>query len=90
MIETDVLQEQFTKAINTPGYSIVIYDDNVNTFEHVMRCLVCYCEHEFNQAEQCAYIIHYKGKCSVKDGTLSELEPICGALQEQGLRAKIE
>lgn len=69
---------------------IVLYNDDVNTFEHVIHCLMKYCEHEMHQAEQCAMIVHYNGKCGVKSGSYEELKPICEALLEKGLSAKIE
>jgi ATP-dependent Clp protease adaptor protein ClpS len=70
--------------------SIVLYNDDVNTFDHVIRCLMRFCGHELTQAEQCALIVHNNGKCSVKGGTYEELEPICTALLDRGLSAKIE
>jgi ATP-dependent Clp protease adaptor protein ClpS len=70
--------------------SIVLYNDEVNTFDHVIKCLVKYCEHSAIQAEQCAWITHYKGKCQVKTGSFEQLRPKCEALLEQGLSAFIE
>jgi len=70
--------------------SIVLYNDNVNTFDHVINCLMRYCGHELTQAEQCALIVHNNGKCSVKSGSFEELEPVCTALMEKGLSATIE
>ena len=69
---------------------IILYNDEVNTFEHVIKCLVKYCKHEFMQAEQVAFLVHTKGKCDVKHGSLIDLSPICAALQENDLDAKIE
>ena len=69
---------------------IVIYNDDVNTFEFVIACLVKYCRHEPHQAEQCAHIIHFNGKCEVKRGEYFFLKPICVALTDKGLKAKIE
>lgn len=68
---------------------IVIYNDDVNTFDHVIATLIRICSHTPEQAEQCALIIHYKGKCTVKTGELQELEPQCSALLEAGLSAEI-
>ena len=70
--------------------SIVLYNDDVNTFEHVIDSLVEICEHNLLQAEQCAYLVHYKGKCAIKAGTFEALEPLCTALLDRGLSAKIE
>ena len=59
------------------------------TFDHVIECLVKICEHTYIQAEQCAYIVHYSGKCVVKTGSLEELIPKCTALLEAGLSAEV-
>lgn len=69
---------------------IILYNDDVNTFEHVIDSLVEICEHNLLQAEQCAYLVHYKGKCAIKSGTFDALEPLCTALLDRGLSAKIE
>lgn len=68
---------------------IILFNDDVNTFEWVIDCLMKYCGHDSIQAEQCAYIVHYKGKCAIKEGTMEELKPICEALLEKGLSAEI-
>ncbi len=73
-----------------PVRELVLHNDDVNTFEHVIDCLVEICGHDPIQAEQCAWIVHYKGKCSVKRGTFDNLEPRCTALQDRGLSADIE
>ena len=78
------------KQLLAPTQSIVLYNDDINTFDHVIECLIRYCKHSLNQAEQCATIVHYNGKCSVKNGSYDELKPICEALLENGLSAKIE
>jgi ATP-dependent Clp protease adaptor protein ClpS len=69
---------------------LILYNDDVNTFDHVIDVLVKYCKHEVTQAEQCAYIVHYNGKCQIKRGTFKNLKPICEAILEAGLTAKIE
>ncbi|MBL4705843.1 MAG: ATP-dependent Clp protease adaptor ClpS [Flavobacteriales bacterium] len=69
---------------------IVLYNDDVNTFDFVIDQLVKYCKHQPIQAEQCAYIIHHNGKCHVKSGTFEELRPVCTALLDHGLTAEIE
>ena len=70
-------------------HEIILYNDDVNTFDHVIECLVKICEHTYIQAEQCAYIVHYSGKCTVKTGLLEELVPKCTALLEAGLSAEV-
>lgn len=69
---------------------IVLFNDDVNTFDHVIETLVTVCEHTHLQAEQCAIIVHYKGKCTVKSGSYEELEPRCSKLLDAGLSAEIQ
>jgi ATP-dependent Clp protease adaptor protein ClpS len=70
-------------------HEIILYNDDVNTFEHVIECLIAICDHNVLQAEQCAYLVHYTGKCAVKSGTLEDLVPRCSALLEKGLSAEV-
>ncbi|GAQ48258.1 ATP-dependent Clp protease adaptor ClpS [Flavobacterium psychrophilum] len=81
--ETDVLEYV---AINN---EIVLFNDDVNTFDHVINTLIRVCHHEELQAEQCALLVHYKGKCVIKTGTFDELKPQCSSLLEAGLSAEI-
>ena len=69
---------------------IILYNDDVNTFEYVINILVKFCKHSVEQAEQCSYIVHYSGKCSVKSGMIDELKPICLNLLDAGLTAEIK
>jgi len=69
---------------------IVLFNDEVNTFDHVIDMLVGVCDHTAIQAEQCSLIVHYKGKCNVKTGEYKDLEPRCTALLEAGLTAEIQ
>ena len=68
---------------------IVLYNDDVNTFDHVIDTLISICNHTSEQAEQCAILVHYKGKCTVKTGSFGELKPQCTQLLEAGLSAEI-
>jgi len=68
---------------------IVLFNDEVNTFDHVIESLVDVCKHSYEQAEQCSLLVHYKGKCTVKTGTYEELEPQCTQLLKAGLSAEI-
>jgi ATP-dependent Clp protease adaptor protein ClpS len=79
----DVLDE-----IGTPA-ELLLFNDDVNTFDHVIECLVRICKHEPVQAEQSALIVHFKGKCCVKKGEHSELAAMCQALCDEGLSATI-
>lgn len=70
--------------------NLVVWNDEVNTFEWVIETLVEICEHSHEQAEQCAYIIHYQGKYAVKNGIYDDLKPMCDAITERGIGATIE
>ena len=70
-------------------YSLVVFNDEVNTFDHVIDTLIEYCDHTYEQAEQCTVIIHFKGKCAVKNGDFEELAPIRKAITGRGISAEI-
>ena len=69
--------------------SIVVFNDDVNTFDHVIESFVEVLSHSPEQAEQCAWIIHTKGKCKVKQGDYELLVPLCSAILERGISAEI-
>lgn len=85
-IQEDVLVEE---AIGL-SHEIVLHNDDVNTFDHVIDTLIRVCKHDDLQAEQCAILVHYTGKCGVKTGSYKELEPQCTALLDAGLSAEIQ
>ncbi|MBD0834743.1 ATP-dependent Clp protease adaptor ClpS [Aestuariibaculum suncheonense] len=68
---------------------IVLYNDDVNTFDHVIETLIYACDHTAEQAEQCSIIVHYNGKCTVKTGAYDDLKPRCSMLLDAGLSAEI-
>jgi ATP-dependent Clp protease adaptor protein ClpS len=68
---------------------LVVFNDDFNTFEHVIDTLIRVCRHTVEQAEQCTWIIHHKGKCTVKHGALTELKPMRDAICEAGIDARI-
>ena len=70
--------------------NLVVHNDEFNTFDHVINTLIKVCKHDAHQAEQCTYIIHYKGKCSVKNGSLNELKPMKDGVTDAGISATIE
>ncbi|MDA3881787.1 MAG: ATP-dependent Clp protease adaptor ClpS [Bacteroidales bacterium] len=72
------------------NYTMLLYNDDYNTFDHVIDCLVSVCDHDSIQAEQCAYIVHYTGKCDIKQGSFSELKPMKEKLIESGLSVVLE
>lgn len=84
-IQEDVSVAELEHRMN----EIVLYNDEVNTFDHVINTLIYACEHTPEQAEQCSLIVHYKGKCTVKTGAYDELEPRCSMLLDAGLSAEV-
>jgi len=84
-VQEDILVEEQIGINN----EIVLYNDDVNTFDHVIDTLIRVCNHIPEQAEQCAILVHYKGKCTVKTGSFEELKPQCTQLLEAGLSAEI-
>lgn len=88
-VQEKVLEEISVKESVKESNQIVLYNDEVNTFDHVIDSLVAACEHSPLQAEQCSLIVHYNGKCTVKTGDLKDLKPRCSKLLEAGLSAEI-
>jgi ATP-dependent Clp protease adaptor protein ClpS len=83
-IETDVLDmlgEQF---------NLIVWNDDINTFDWVIKTLIDVCGHEYEQAEQCAMFIHFKGKYVVKSGDFDILKPMCDAITDRGIGATVE
>ena len=81
--------EKKNKKDLSKSFEIILFNDDVNTFDYVINKLVTICGQTLEQAEQCTYIVHYSGKCSVKTGTFDELKPICLKLLDAGLTAEI-
>lgn len=77
------------QEVTARNNEIIVYNDDVNTFDHVIETLMRVCEHTAEQAEQCSLIIHYNGKCTVKTGLITKLKPQCTQLLEAGLSAEI-
>jgi len=80
--DTDVLDEEL--------HNLIVWNDDVNTFDWVIESLVDVCDHNPLQAEQCALIIHHKGKCGVKKGSFDDLRPKAEALLDRGIQATID
>lgn len=78
-----------SKEATSLNYEIIVYNDDVNTFDHVIDTLIRVCDHTPEQAEQCSLIVHYNGKCTVKTDVLEKLKPQCTQLLEAGLSAEI-
>ena len=68
---------------------LVVFNDDFNTFDHVIATLIKVCKHTAEQAEQCAYIVHYKGQCVVKTGYMNTLQPMKEAICDAGIDARI-
>lgn len=71
-------------------FHLIVWNDDVNTFEWVIETLVEVCGHSYEQAEQCAYIIHFSGKYAVKQGSYDDLKPQCDAITDRGIGATVE
>lgn len=82
--EQDLLEATVAERV------LVVYNDHVNTFDHVIESLVKVCGHTIEQAEQCTYLIHYKGKCVVKKGELTKMETMCVSLLNKNITAEVE
>lgn len=87
--DTQELVEEKVDEKAAEENQLVLFNDEVNTFDWVIVSLMEVCQHTMEQAEQCSLIVHYKGKCSVDSGSVKELEPKCSALLERGLSAEI-
>ncbi len=70
--------------------NLIVFNDHVNSFDHVIESLVMVCKHDVIQAEQCTWLVHYKGKCQVKKGDYEELEAMCTGLLNRGITAEIQ
>jgi ATP-dependent Clp protease adaptor protein ClpS len=92
--------KQMTKEKINPGNGtqelsenlkeLILFNDDVNTFDFVIETLIQVCGHDPNQAEQCALIVHYNGKCAVKSGSYSELKPAYEEMTNRKLSVKID
>ncbi len=83
-LETDVLDDVSNNS------QLIVWNDEVNTFDWVIETLIEVCKHTPEQAEQCAMFIHTKGKYAVKDGDYENLKPMCDAITERGINATVE
>ena len=80
--DVDVLDDEM--------HHLILHNDDVNTFEHVISSLIDICRHELHQAEQCAYIVHFNGKCDVKSGAYDVIYPMKEKLTSKGLSVTID
>ena len=88
-LQEDELIEVLDERDLSTVQDLIVYNDDFNTFDHVINTLVKVCKHEKLQAEQCTYIIHFTGKCAVKKGTFKELRPMKEGILDAGINAEI-
>lgn len=88
--DTELLEVEDVLTETIEPFQLIVWNDDVNTFEWVIETLMEICGHTYEQAEQCAYIIHYKGKYAVKEGSYEDLRPKCDAILERGINATVE
>src|SRR5450631_1931108 len=89
-ILTETREETGILTAHDEYCSLIVWNDEVNTFEWVIETLMDICGHSHEQAEQCSYIIHFQGKYAVKQGSYEELKPQCDAITERGINATVE
>ena len=87
---TEILEITEVITETSSAYNLIVWNDEVNTFEWVIETLVEICGHSQEQAEQCAMLIHYKGKYAVKNGSYDQLKPQCDAINDRLINATIE
>ena len=88
-IKEKIKEEKLVSEEISDRHEIILYNDDVNTFDHVINTLIHACDHTPEQAEQCSLIVHFNGKCAVKTGTFEELKPRCTMLLDADLNAEI-
>ena len=89
MYQEDKLEEILEDSSTLDPKDLVVFNDDFNTFDHVINTLVKVCKHSIEQAEQCTWIIHFRGKCSVKKGPFSQLKPMRDSICDAGIDARI-
>jgi ATP-dependent Clp protease adaptor protein ClpS len=89
-LEEDRREEVLETTSDEDINDLIVYNDDVNTFDHVIKTLIKVCKHTPEQAEQCTLLVHYKGKCAVKKGSFVDLIPYRQAIVDEGINAEIE
>lgn len=87
--QEEVLIDELEAVETVDEMDLVVFNDDINTFDHVINTLIRVCGHTPEQAEQCTLLIHHKGKCSVKNGSFDFLRPMRQAICEAGIDARI-
>lgn len=88
--EEDQREEVLETTSDEDVNDLIVYNDDTNTFDHVINTLIKVCKHTAEQAEQCTVLVHYKGKCGVKKGSFIDLIPYRQAIVDEGINAEIE
>ena len=89
MYQEEKLTEILEESNTLDPKDLVVFNDDFNTFDHVINTLVKVCKHSVEQAEQCTWIIHFQGRCSVKKGPFSQLKPMRDSICDAGIDARI-
>jgi ATP-dependent Clp protease adaptor protein ClpS len=89
---TDLQEDELVEVLDEVSnpFHLIVWNDEVNTFEWVIETLMEICNHSYEQAEQCAYVIHFKGKYAVKHGSYEVLKPMCDAITDRSIGATVE
>ena len=88
--KTEGLEQDLTKSLDSSGKFLILHNDDYHTFDYVIDALVEVCDHDIEQAVQCTYLVHYRGKADVKRGTYDFLKPMMTQLKGKDLKATIE
>ena len=93
VMEHQFQEEELTEVLedvkDDDPCTLIVFNDDFNTFDHVIQTLIKVCKHTMEQAEQCTWIIHHQGKCSVKEGSFNQLRPMRHAICDAGIDARI-
>ena len=89
-MKEEALHKKDSRKKDEEKYILILYNDNINTFAHVIKSLVEVCGHDDYQAEQCAMLTHFKGSCDVKTGSKDLLLSMNRTLKTRGLISKVE
>ena len=87
--DEEVLEIEEVSIGSDEESELIVFNDDINTFDHVIQALIEVCDHSPEQAEQCTLIIHYKGKCTVKMGEYEKLVPMRNSICDRGISAEV-
>lgn len=89
-MKKEALHKKISRKRNEDNFALILINDDVNTFDHVIKTLVEVCGHDVYQAEQCALLTHFKGSCDVRIGSKAMLQSMSRNLKSKGLKSKVE